>query len=325
VAKDFVLVRMVRIMGMDLSLFEFDYDLTWMAFFLGPDETIYGRYGGRDDKGPDTRNSLAGLRYSMKAALEKHRREPRNRPAPLRQPVYVENLAGARHLRGCIHCHQVKEIRREERVNAGLWTREEIWTYPLPENVGLSLEIDRGNIVRAVTPGSIAGETGIKPGDMVRTINGFSIGSFADAQTALDKAPARGKIAISWERAGQPMEGTLALADGWRKTNIAWRPSLLDLLPSLTIAGPDLTPEEKKALGFGPKHLAFRQQKPVHSEARAMGIQEDDIIIGVDGRRLELTMSQFRYFIRESFLVGDRVVFNLIRNGKRMDLPVRLK
>ena len=33
---------------MDLRRFEFDFDLTWYAFFLNADETIYGRYGGRD-------------------------------------------------------------------------------------------------------------------------------------------------------------------------------------------------------------------------------------------------------------------------------------
>ena len=47
-ADKFVRVRLVKIAGMDLRRFEFDCDLNWFAFLLNADETIYGRYGGRD-------------------------------------------------------------------------------------------------------------------------------------------------------------------------------------------------------------------------------------------------------------------------------------
>jgi hypothetical protein len=35
--------------GVDLTTFDFDYDLTWAAFFMNANEHIYGRYGGRDE------------------------------------------------------------------------------------------------------------------------------------------------------------------------------------------------------------------------------------------------------------------------------------
>ena len=63
-------VRLPRLDGVDLNLFQFDFDLTMMIFFLNADEHIYGRYGGRDGKNPDGRHSLAGLRYAMQAALD---------------------------------------------------------------------------------------------------------------------------------------------------------------------------------------------------------------------------------------------------------------
>ena len=47
-ADEFVRVRLIRISGADLNLFDFDYDLTWAAFFLNANEKIYGRFGGRD-------------------------------------------------------------------------------------------------------------------------------------------------------------------------------------------------------------------------------------------------------------------------------------
>src|SRR5207253_6567981 len=99
--------------------------------------------------------------------------------------------------------------------------------------------------------------------------------------------------AVAWQRDAKSMDGTLTLEAGWRRTNITWRPSLLDMLPALTIYGEDLTAKEKKALGLGEKRLAFRQQEPVHSAAKAMGVEKDDVITGVDGKVMEMSMEQF--------------------------------
>jgi serine protease Do len=316
----------VRITGSDLNVFDFDYDLTWAAFFMNADEKIYGRYGGRDAKGADTRNSLPGLKYAMRAALEAHGREPKDHGAADKQPpVYVENLPPAINHRGCIHCHQVKEIRRQDALAKGLWKREEVWVYPLPENVGITLEIDRGNVVRSVAPSSAADQAGVRTGDLIQRMSGFSVNSFADAQYALHHSPAKGRIPINWLRVGKTMAADLAVADGWRKTNITWRPSLLDLLPSLTLFGPDLTAKEKKVLGLDAKQLAFRQDKNVHSDARAMGIQGDDIVIGIDNERLEMTVTDFLAHVRRNYLVGDRAILKLIRNGQRIDLQIKLR
>jgi hypothetical protein len=119
--------------------------------------------------------------------------------------------------------------------------------------------------------------------------------------------------------------GSLILASGWRRTNVTWRPSLLDLLPSLTIYGSDLTAKEKKALGLDEKRLAFRQDEPVHSAAKAMGVQLNDVIIGVDGKVMEMSMEQFLGHVRQNYLIGEMMTLNLLRAGKRLDLKVKLK
>jgi DNA-binding response OmpR family regulator len=46
VADKFVLVRLTRIDNLDLRLFELDYDLTMMIFFLNSEEKVYARYCG---------------------------------------------------------------------------------------------------------------------------------------------------------------------------------------------------------------------------------------------------------------------------------------
>jgi hypothetical protein len=325
-ADQFVLVRLLRIQGVDLSQFEFDYDLTWAAFFMNATGKVYGRFGGRDAKGPDTRNTLEGLHYAMEAALAEHKKNPAAGPDKAAgKPFYIENAPTAKAYRGCIHCHQVKEILREEDKRAGTWQRESVYTYPLPENVGITLDRERGNVVQAVTVDSPAAKAGVKPGDLLRSLNKFSVASFADAAHGLHKAPLQGDVPIAFERAGKVQTGTLTLASGWRRTNITWRPSLLDLLPALTVYGEDLSVKEKKDLGLTPTRLAFRQQAPVHAAAKAMGVQENDIILGVDGKSLDMSMDQFLGYVRQNYLIGETMTLNLVRNGKRVDLNVTLK
>ena len=94
VAKQFVRVRLARIEGIDLNLFEFDLDLTMMIFFISPNEQIYGRYGGRDSKGADSRQSIPGLRYAMQAALATHREQAKS-PVKIdkQEPVTIKDYA----------------------------------------------------------------------------------------------------------------------------------------------------------------------------------------------------------------------------------------
>lgn len=318
----------MRITGVDLNLFDFDYDLTWMAFFMNADGKIYGRYGGRDASGPDSRQTLAGLRFSMQAAVRAHAREPKQSTPPRREPpLYIENLSTAKQYRGCIHCHNVKEIRWAEEKAAGKWDRESIWGYPLPENVGITLDLDRGNLVKVVELTSPADHAGVKAGDILHEMNGYPIHSFADVQYALHRAPAQGEIPISWQRPGsdEVSRATLALEKDWRRTNITWRPSMLDLLPGLRVYGSDLTAGEKKALGLGERRLAFRQEKPVHSQAQEAGIRENDVIVGINDQKFEMTLDEFLGYIRRNYLIGDRITLNVLRDGKKLNVPWTLK
>ena len=72
-AREFILVRLVNMRGVNLNVFDFDYDLTWAAFLMNAEEKIYGRFGGRDPDSPDRYLTLAGLKYALRAALAAHR------------------------------------------------------------------------------------------------------------------------------------------------------------------------------------------------------------------------------------------------------------
>jgi S1-C subfamily serine protease len=301
-------------------------DLTWAAFMMRADGHIYGRYGGRDAKSADSRNTLAGLRYALEAALAEHGSAV---PSPVvidDHPLIIDKTPSyaAYAKQGCIHCHQAKEILRLEANRKGKWDPASRWVYPLPENIGITLDLDRGGRVKEVAAASPAEKVGLRAGDTLVRLNTRPVHSFADAQHALHGAPARGAVPVTWSRDGAEHKGELELADGWKKTNITWRPSLMDLLPSLPLFGSDLSAADKKSLGLAPGRLAFRQESPLPPSGKALGVREGDIIVGIDGLALDLSAEQFLAYVRRNYLLGDRVTLNVVRGGKTLDLPCKL-
>ena len=324
VAEQFTLIRLDEIQHSDISLFEFDYDLTLMVFFLNANEQIYGRYGGRDAEDADSRQSLAGLKYSMLAALETHAQREELPRVVRRKPLMVRSLKPAENYRGCIHCHNVKEIQQDEQKRLGLWSREKVWRYPLPENIGLTLEIDRGNVVKSVAAESTARQAGMQAGDRLETVGTVRIRSFGDLQYALDRAPVSGPVPVVWFRDSERQTGMLSLKNGWRRTDISWRPSMQRYLAAPRLYGRDLSQDERKSLGLQPRQLAFAHRDRVLTLARNAGIQQGDVILGFDGRRLEMTAYQFQTWVRKNYILGDRVMINVIRDRRRIDLPMTL-
>jgi hypothetical protein len=322
-ADRFVRVRLTRIDEVDLNLFDFDYDLTFMVFFLSPEGKVYARYGGRDGESPDRRQSLDGLRYTMQSVLRMHeRQEPAFAPQARQAPRFLREVSGARRPGQCLHCHQVKEVLDAAMQRAGQWSRDQVWRYPLPENLGLELEVDRGNVVKAVTGGSPAAAAGLRSGDVVHRLGGVPIHSFADAQFALDRAPKGGAIELAWQRGDRAMRDKLSLPEGWRKTDVSWRASVRRLVAAARLSGKDLTPQEKQALGLSANQLAFRHWEVVHSQAKAAGVRGGDVILGVDDKQLDTDVSGFQRYIERNYLVGDQVTVNLLRDGKRLNLPM---
>src|SRR5262249_36637086 len=229
----FVLVRVTRMRSVNLDLFDFDHDLTWMGFFVDPQWRVLGRYGGRDADSAEGRVSLAGLRYAMKRALEKHGSGKAGPVPKLDKPRTVMDYAAAKQLpeKACVRCHQVSDLRRQTLQAQNKWSLDELWVYPLPENVGLTLQVDQGDKLERVKNGSAAAKAGLRKGDRLLSVNGLSIASFADLQYALHRAPARGKLSVTWERGDETMKADLTLTDGWRKTDVSWRWSLRGLDP----------------------------------------------------------------------------------------------
>jgi predicted metalloprotease with PDZ domain len=318
-------VRLGNIDTLDLNLFDFDFDLTFAVFFLSADDRVYARYGQRDGRGPDALQSLKGLEHAMKSALQMHERDREARefaPRDQKQRLSIREAGGR--ARRCYHCHNVREVFNRRFREAGKWERELAYHYPPTENIGLTLEVDRGNVIAKVLASSPADSAGLKKGDVLRRLDVVPIHSIADALYALERAPASGKVKATWTREGKSMSADLALAGGWRKSDLSWRPSMLSMVPSLPIRGDDLTAAEKKDLGLPPNQLAVRQRTTIRAQAQAAWVRAGDVLVGIDRELTDLDADRLHKYVRREYLVGDQVQLIVIREGKRLKLPLTL-
>jgi serine protease Do len=314
--------------GVNLNVFEFDYDLTWAAFFLTPNETVYGRFGGRDANSPDKFLTLAGLKHSMRAALDLHANRTKETPGSQNPKRTVEQYAGAKGLKQgtCIHCHQVFNFARDELRSQTKWTKGAIWTMlpPEPARLGFVLDPERGNHLLAVPKNSPAAKIGLQAKDVLRRVCGLHTASFADVQHALWKRETSKKLKVEFERDGKDLCVEIDPPPGWRESDISWRPFMWGLEPSASVYGKDLSAAEKKKYNIPEKALAFYMGDYVPEPARQAGIRKGDIILGIDDKKLEMTMLQFNAWIRLNYTVGQEVTYNIIRKGKRMNIPMEL-
>lgn len=315
--------------GVDLRRFEFDYDLTWVAFFLDSDGRVMGRFGGRDASSPDTYLTLPGLKQAMARHLDAVARGVTGEPTPATTADgfhHAEEYPAARKLResSCIHCHQVREFQQDWHYEQKTWRREMLWVYPPPDNLGFRMDPERQDRVAEVRPGSPAQAAGLRADCILRKVNDRSVTTFADIQFALHQAPPLGRVRVSWLDGQTERDGELALPPGWRESDISWRASMWNVEPAACVYGEDLDPDEKKKLGLNPKRLAFYQGSFVPPAAQQAGIRAGDVIIGADGKELEMTMLQFNVWVRLNYHVGDMIHYDILRDGKPVKIAVKL-
>jgi hypothetical protein len=320
-----VLLRLGNMRGVDLSIFEVDFDLTWNALFLSPEGPVLGRFGGRDADTPGKYQTMPALKLSLQAALDRHRKEKAEKPMPRKATFAEDYPAGAKRPdNACIHCHHVHEFRRDALQRDGKWSLDEVWIYPQPENIGLTLDPDEGNRVVRVEPKSVAATIGMRAKDIVRRIGDTPIASVADVQSALQRAPKRGELKLVWQRDQQTLTGTIPLAEGWRKTDVSWRWSLKSLSPNPSIIGEDLDADARKLLGIQPGQLAYRHMNFLTPSARHAGLQANDVIVGVDDQKLTMNARQFETHIRLYYRVGQEITLNVLRAKEAVKLKLKL-
>lgn len=199
--------------GVDLNLFQFDYWGTWACFFLNAHGHVYARYGLRKNKEAqdESQMSVAGLRGVMARVLEAHAKEKDRKPAgPAPAPLLPESLKAApadmKSGEKCMHCHHVWVYGERERPRPFSWKSPEI---PLPERIGLLLDLDAGNVVSEVKADSPAARAGIEAKDRILTMNGTPVYSGADVSWVVNLLPKGQTVKVGIARGRETRELTL--------------------------------------------------------------------------------------------------------------------
>jgi type II secretory pathway component PulC len=350
----FTCVRVVSANGLDLALFQFDFDQSFAAFFLNADGTIYGRYGTRSHRTLWTDDvSIGGLTKALRGALDLHGQYPANRAelagkrgaappfaAPEKFPALKERYGPKLNYEGqvvpsCIHCHQVAEAQRQVYFEQKQGIPEQLlFPYPHPKALGLILDPREKATVLRVDKESLAEKAGFKPGDEIVRLDGQPLLSIADVQWVLHNAsPAGAEVKAQVNRGDKPVELTLRLPGGWRQLDdLSWRASTW-ALRATALGGmflKSMTTEERARAGVPDGKMALRVEWPgggsgPHGVATRSGIKKDDIVVAFDGRD---------DFQRESDVIvhqlmnprqSETVDVAIQRDGKRSKVTLRFR
>ena len=197
----FVSVRIIQGYGMDLHRFQFDYQLTWAVFFLNADGAIYGRYGSRAaNYGGDI--SIEGFKKALKGALNLHAGYPANKAAlagktgvpqqwstPEAIPTLMRKKAFDTSRGSCIHCHMIHTGQLQSLRKGGASVSDKLlWYYPMPDAVGLEMDMDEMATVKGVVGDSVAEKSGFQAGDKILRLDGQPLISIADLQWVVHNA-----------------------------------------------------------------------------------------------------------------------------------------
>jgi S1-C subfamily serine protease len=217
----------------------------------------------------------------------------------------------------CIHCHQVAEILRQPAVDLKTFNKQrdfEVW--PLPENVGLTLDRDHGLLVTKVEPNSAAAKAGLRGGDELGAAGGRRLFGQADFRGVLHRGPrGAGSIDVHWTRGGKVMSAKLDLADGWRKTVLDWRMSVsqgnVGGYPSFFPLA--MGPPKRQQRGIPAGTMAvepYLGPKP-SGPAFAAGVRGSDAVTAVGGESPDLAGRAFLVWFKMRYEKGDQVTLTL--------------
>lgn len=350
--EQFVCVRVIMANAMDLSLFQFDYDMSFAVTFLHADRTVYSRYGSRQDKPEEADNhiSMEGLAETMETVLSLHQAYPDNRaqlegkqPRPVTKQVpedypelgkYKDHLDyGGAVAKSCVHCHQLHEAQRLAPWTAGeKITDAVLHPWPMPNTIGLTLDPKTMATVAKVTSRSPAEAAGFESGDVLQLLDNQRVTSVADIQWILHHAPGEAALPYEVMRNGNTVPGVLRLAKNWRQqVDIAWRTSTWDLR-RIALGGAVLVPIEpaaRQALNLKKDALALRVSHAgrygSHAVAWNAGIRPGDVYVAFDSLTTDQSETDIIRHVLTQRKIGDRVMIAFLRDGQRREVRMKIQ
>lgn len=345
-STEFTALRQVEMKGVDLSQFQFDYDLNWAAMFVNADGVVYARYGTQSAEGPDAYNSIDSLEKTMRRVLELHANYPNNRelfagkrgePKPYKTALEMPGLSNKVKLKGkteranCIHCHMIHDAEHRAWNANDTFSIEKVWRYPLPDNLGLAIDASDGRIVERVTPNSPADHAGLQAGDEIVTINGQVITSIADMQWVFHNAPRdNAQFAIEYHRGDSLQTANVQTRENWKKTDFSWRGSMWSMPPSMGIWTPIANDEERNRHQIADSEPALvarwiNQSRPNARAAVEAGLQTGDLILGINGEPFDGDAKEFHHHIRLNHHSKEILPLDVLRDGQRISIEIPIE
>ncbi len=326
--------------GVDLSTYVFDYDLTMAILLMNADGRIYHQYGNRDASGPESHLSMESLTRVMRGGLEDHAAYSPGKIGKAMKEHSVEELPTmAERVKSgkapkCFHCHMVNQAHDELALRKKRFDPSVAWRWPGAKQVGIVVDRDDQSLVAEVFDGSTAAKAGLRAGDRLVTMGARRVRSEGDLQWVLENTSDRGaSVPVTYDRGGETDRAVLKLAKGWREGDAKdlWRSSMWRLSPKPGFGGPPLKPAEKEKLGIDVESFAFRVNYIVTwgansytgRNAEKAGIRKNDIIVSVAGKSDFESMHHFHAWFRLTRKIGEKVPIEILRNGKAKTLTLK--
>jgi serine protease Do len=342
----FVCVRIINANALDLSRFQFDYDLSFSAILFNGDGTTYGRYGSWLHQKDPLNKTTASFKKALEAALAIHQGYPANKaalsgkqggPTPYQTPIEFPALAGkyqskldwnGKVMASCVHCHMVGDAFRAHYRSQNKPVPVE-WIYPQPsiETLGITLATDEVAKVEAVAAGSPAAKAGVQTGDSFTSINQQPLVSIADVSWVLHRSPDSGSLPATLLQGGKETAVPLELPAGWRlRSDIGKRVGTWPMR-AMAFGGmkmDDLTDEERATLSLDKTQMALRVhhvgEYGPHAAAKKAGFKKDDIIIQIADQKQRLTESALIGDLLLHHLPGEKIPATVLRGKERVEL-----
>ncbi len=348
----FVLVRVINANDLDLSKFQFDYDLSFSTLFFNGDGTIYGRYGSWEHQRDSQNKATATFKSALEGALRIHAGYPENqaslagkqgKPSRYKTPVAMPGLQGkysadlnwnGQVVQSCVHCHQIGDVQRLEfRDSRQLMPLNLIYPHPAPETIGLTLDDRLPNRIANVAPNTAAAEAGLRPGDLLLALSGQPLISSADISWVLHHAPdANAELEAFVQRGQARANVNVPLPDDWRShADISRRVGTWPMR-AMAFGGirfVELEDSERRRKGFSDDQLALEAahvgQYNKHAAAKREGWQQGDLLIEVDGNTERLSESGLLGRLIRDHQPGTKVPVKVRRSNKTIDLRIPIQ
>ncbi len=329
--------------GVDLELYQFDFDLTFCALLMNADGTIYHTYGGRTWEDPQSYLSSSAFARVLERTLlehaeyQKHPQPPEPRPARTieQMPPGVRRLAAGK-APECYHCHVVHDFMTEDLRDQKRFQLADAFRWPDPMQIGLTLDAEDQALVAAVAEASPAAASGLQEQDRLIRFGKQSVLTFGDVQRVLQEAGGGATtLPIQWERDGKLHEASLTLGDNWKEPDplvYSWRASKWPLSPRPGFGGARLSRGELDEAGLESATFALRIQYLVDwgpaaytgQNALEAGLRKGDLVLAIDGQAHFVSSDHFHSWFRLRLKSGRAVPVEILREGERsvIQLPV---